>query len=404
MSLRRRGVAFVVAACVVASFAVVGGGPIVGSPPPAAAVGGLSVGVVGDSLLRQTEAHLRSRLGAAGYPVVGYHAVNALRTDQAVSVAAAMAVSPRPNVMLVGLGANDAGQGRSAAQMRTAVRALLQQVTPHVGCVRWFALKTVPHASWPSSYVAGAHRFNQALEEVTAEFPGAEVVHLDHWAALAGPSHFLGDGLHYAGSGISEVGLLARQAVVGCDPAATTGPFWDVPDSAPFASEVAWLAGAGITTGYANGTYRGQVGSFAPSVTRQAMAAFMRRLTGETATPPASPTFTDVAPTSPFYADIEWMADTGVSTGYADGTFRPNAVVSRQAMAAFMRRLTGETATPPASPTFTDVAPTSPFYADIEWMADTGVSTGYADGTFRPDAVVSRYAMAAFLQRVDERL
>ena len=32
------------------------------------------------------------------------------------------------------------------------------------------------------------------------------------------------------------------------------------------------------------------------------------------------------------------MADSGVSTGYADGTFRPAAPVTRQAMSAFMRR------------------------------------------------------------------
>jgi len=33
------------------------------------------------------------------------------------------------------------------------------------------------------------------------------------------------------------------------------------------------------------------------------------------------------------------MADAGISTGYADGTFRPAAKVTRQAMAAFMYRL-----------------------------------------------------------------
>jgi hypothetical protein len=34
-------------------------------------------------------------------------------------------------------------------------------------------------------------------------------------------------------------------------------------------------------------------------------------------------------------------------------------------------------------------------------MADYGISEGYEDGTFRPSAVVTRQAMSAFLYRLD---
>lgn len=50
-------------------------------------------------------------------------------------------------------------------------------------------------------------------------------------------------------------------------------------------------------------------------------------------------TFTDVPPGHPFFDEIEWMAANGISTGYADGTYRPADVVTRQAMSAFMERL-----------------------------------------------------------------
>jgi hypothetical protein len=49
-------------------------------------------------------------------------------------------------------------------------------------------------------------------------------------------------------------------------------------------------------------------------------------------------TFTDVGPSHPFAEDIEAIAAAGITTGYADGTYRPGGTVSRGAMAAFMGR------------------------------------------------------------------
>ena len=49
--------------------------------------------------------------------------------------------------------------------------------------------------------------------------------------------------------------------------------------------------------------------------------------------------FSDVPVNHPFYDEIEWMADTGITQGYPDGTFRPNEDVTRGQMSAFMQRL-----------------------------------------------------------------
>jgi hypothetical protein len=49
--------------------------------------------------------------------------------------------------------------------------------------------------------------------------------------------------------------------------------------------------------------------------------------------------------------------------------------------------------------TFSDVNASHPFYGEIEWLAASGITTGYPDGTFRPGAPVTRQAMAAYLQR-----
>jgi len=122
------------------------------------------------------------------------------------------------------------------------------------------------------------------------------------------------------------------------------------------------------------------------------------------------PTFVDVAPDAPFFSDITWLRQTGISTGStnADGTisFRPVSPVSRQAMAAFLYRFAGSPpyVAPQVSP-FSDVQTDSPFYSEIAWLAETGISTGTDLGggvtVFRPTDPVSRQAMAAFLYRFD---
>ncbi|WP_104162014.1 S8 family serine peptidase [Arthrobacter sp. ZGTC212] len=109
--------------------------------------------------------------------------------------------------------------------------------------------------------------------------------------------------------------------------------------------------------------------------------------------------FSDVAGTK-FETEINWMADQGLTTGYADGTFRPLGSINRDAMAAFLYRLAGSPSyNAPATSPFTDVATDNQFYKEISWLAETGISTGYPDGSFRPLAPVKRDAMAAFMNR-----
>ena len=54
-----------------------------------------------------------------------------------------------------------------------------------------------------------------------------------------------------------------------------------------------------------------------------------------------------------------------------------------------------------STPTFPDVTPeTSEHYAEIEWAAEIGLTTGFGDGTFRPTSRITRDAVAAFLYRM----
>lgn len=124
-------------------------------------------------------------------------------------------------------------------------------------------------------------------------------------------------------------------------------------------------------------------------------------MTGSTAyvTIEAPAAFNDIYG-SGFRADITWMAQHKLTTGYPDGSFHPFDPMARDAMAAFMYRLAGSPAfVPPTTSPFTDLSPTDMFYKEITWMSSVGLTMGYPDGTFRPSIGMARDAMAAFLYR-----
>jgi hypothetical protein len=179
-----------------------------------------------------------------------------------------------------------------------------------------------------------------------------------------------------------------------------SGPFmWfrDVVPDHPFFDEIGCVAARGVSRGFADRTFRPD----AP-ITRQAMAAFLHRLAGAADGPFPDPGFADVPGSHPFGAEIWWLADQDMASGFSDGTFRPAAPLSRQAMAAFLHRLAGAPGGPFPDPAFSDVHGGDDFALAIAWMVQAGVATGFADGTFRPLATVTRQAMAAFVCRLLE--
>ncbi|WP_234988031.1 S-layer homology domain-containing protein [Demequina sp. NBRC 110056] len=193
--------------------------------------------------------------------------------------------------------------------------------------------------------------------------------------------------------------LLAAVAVVPAtsapSQAATTG-FRDVTNHYQFYREISWLTEKGITTGYAGNWFRPEW-----EVSREAFAAFLYRLAGRPGVSMSSRSpFKDVPKSHQFYKEIVWLDKQGITTGWSDGTFRPDQAIDRNAMAAFLYRYEGKPSfSPPSRSPFKDLNRSSKFYKEITWLRTTGITTGFADGTFRPYASTSRAATAAFLFR-----
>jgi hypothetical protein len=170
--------------------------------------------------------------------------------------------------------------------------------------------------------------------------------------------------------------------------------FIDVPPNLMYRAEIEALASKGITEGWSDGTFRPL-----SEIQRDAMVVFVYRALGSPAfTEPTKPPFTDMPRGRQFYKEIAWAKSEGIVEGWKDGTFRPTAPVERGAVAAFLYRASGATSTS-TSNSFKDVPRTHQFAKEITWLASTGITTGWPDGTFRPVASITRDAMAAFMIR-----
>ncbi|HET6261163.1 MAG TPA: S-layer homology domain-containing protein, partial [Chloroflexia bacterium] len=103
-----------------------------------------------------------------------------------------------------------------------------------------------------------------------------------------------------------------------------------------------------------------------------------------TATPveptPCSISFTDLPPSSTFYASVRCLACRGILGGYSNGTFRPNNDITRGQLSKIVANSAGFYE-PVSEQTFQDVPVSSTFYTYIERMARRGILGGYPCGT-----------------------
>ena len=144
-------------------------------------------------------------------------------------------------------------------------------------------------------------------------------------------------------------------------------------------------------------------GTFKPNgtITRAEAAAIIARLSGIDENKAYESKFGDVQ-SDKWYANyINFAAQKGYITGYADGTFKPDNTITRAEMAVIAGKYIG--ITPGHHPEFSDVK--FDFWAGeyIDAMSLKGLIKGYSDGTFKPNNTITRAEAVTIINRAENR-
>ena len=98
---------------------------------------------------------------------------------------------------------------------------------------------------------------------------------------------------------------------------------------------------------------------------------------------------------------VSTLSNAGIITGYPDGTFRPNAPITRAEFAAIAARFSDVAYS--GKNTFSDVPDTHWAARCITLAEHLGWVAGYPDGTFRPNKAITRAEAMTLINRVLER-
>ncbi len=112
--------------------------------------------------------------------------------------------------------------------------------------------------------------------------------------------------------------------------------------------------------------------------------------------------YTDVATDSWYNNAVSTLSNMGIINGYDDGTFQPNASITRAEFTAIATRFFDYTADYDGA--FNDVASGS-WYADyVQEAVDMGLVDGYPDGGFHPNSYITRAEAVTIVNRVLNRV
>jgi len=139
-------------------------------------------------------------------------------------------------------------------------------------------------------------------------------------------------------------------------------------------------------------------GEFGPNrnITRAETAMLFYRLLNDPSAGGRS-FFPDVEANAWYAEAVQKLAGLGIIAGYADGTFRPNASITRAEFVAMATRFVTLTA---EDCSFTDVSRSHWAYGYIAFASSQGWISGYADGSFRPGSSITRAEVAKIVNRM----
>ena len=113
---------------------------------------------------------------------------------------------------------------------------------------------------------------------------------------------------------------------------------------------------------------------------------------------PITVTFSDVSAGQWYAEAVQTLASLGMIQGYGNGIFEPNAPITRAEFIAIAMRFTNGSAQ--GEDIFTDVSANDWFYEAVLGAVAYGWVEGYGDGTFHPEASITRAEVTAIANRM----
>ena len=119
---------------------------------------------------------------------------------------------------------------------------------------------------------------------------------------------------------------------------------------------------------------------------------------------PVRASFSDVSPGDWYEGAVSQLTQAGALKGYPDGTFRPNQLITREQLAAFLYRYAfqkGRDLSGRADLTvFTDAGQTASYAVEpLRWAVAAGLINGVTADTLSPGGNASRAQVAVILNR-----
>jgi glucose/arabinose dehydrogenase len=259
------------------------------------------------------------------------------------------------------------------------------------GCAGSFTDPLVEYSHSFGCSVTGGYVYRGSLfDDFVGHYVYGDYCSGNVWTIPAGgnsPTYHGAKGVNISSFGEGENGEVYMTDLGGRLYWVVAPPFTDVANS-QFLFDIMWLADSGITSGCGANRF-----CPATSVTREQMAAFLDRALDLDST--NQDFFTDDE-SSIFEASINRMAAAGITSGCSATRFCPGLTITREQMAAFLDRALDPD--PTNQDFFTDDE-SSIFEASINRLAAAGITSGCGGNSFCPTTNVTREQMAAFLRR-----
>ncbi len=203
------------------------------------------------------------------------------------------------------------------------------------------------------------------------------------------------DGLFRPDDTLSRGGA-TKLTVVGLGLEEWIPPFPDVLPDNTFYRYIKTMKERGITDGFSDGEYKPE-----RNVTRGESSKFVTRGMGiYPSYTDGRQSFPDVSSSHTFYDYIEYLKENDIVSGYSNGNFGPEDNITRGQMAKIIINglgVQGLVCEYNATPYFPDVPTDHTFYNEIQCLKDFGITSGYSDGTYKPDDNITRGQMSKFI-------